>query len=262
MRLEPKEISEEGAACLRRPMDACNNTQMFAGGLTDGRRIYIHERSLVHLAQLSEDSAEMIYGMLAKMTMIKIVHHIFEEDAVLLGKITNPRAQAVSAAIRSTWGPDIAGTLRKVGLKKAGGEGRLLQGEEEIAGTCYFSGYYTFATGEGAAARMFSDTNKISTVVDLQRSGEEYKDLTIIKGAQLEIRNSGNAGLRKNRPLQARKIAEIKSQTLNRVRIGFNAIVEESLPQILKSELDVIEWVNTLFVQAISKSIFAPALVW
>ena len=233
--------------------------------MEEGRRIYLHERSLAQLAQHSETNAEIVYRMIARMVLLKIVHHILEEDSVALGLIGKERAGAVSSCVQDTFAQDVSITLHNLGLKGKPPLDiiRLLDEAEAVAATCYFSGYLTFATSDKAAERMFSDTNEISEMLRIQRANEGYEDLLLVKGNRLQIMApEGQNGSKKPGVLSRKASDQIKARVFGEVRSEFLEIVERTMPQPNPTEQEVVQKVDTLFKQALSKGAFATLLPW
>lgn len=154
-----------------------------------GRRIYIHEDSLVALTAQSHEAANLILRMAARNVALKFVRHI-EQDAALLGAVYLARAQYLVATIEQLWSENASNALKLVGFRLADPRLRddihpVLNEDEQIVATCYFSNYFTFATGDKAAESMFADTNDIATLKRIMQEGGGYSDLTLINGTNL-----------------------------------------------------------------------------
>jgi hypothetical protein len=151
-----------------------------------GRRIYIHESSLQALALRGTEEARLVYRMAARTVVVKAVHHL-EQDSALLGLSLDERAQELKQTINLAWADNTTMALRSLGYRPADPRARthierLLGNEEKIFASCYFSNYFTYATGAQTAGLMFADTNDIATLRQRMQSGAEYGDLLLVNG--------------------------------------------------------------------------------
>lgn len=158
----------------------------------EGRRLYIHQDSFFDLANQSEENARLVYGALASIPVVKLAFHDLSQDAVYLTKeLTLNDAERLTTAISKRWYSSITNVLRKVAIRNVSRLPNslptpLLNNDEWVRATCFDDNYYTFATSEEAAKRMFTDMVKMSEVRRMVREGHEaYLDLTLVKGRNL-----------------------------------------------------------------------------
>jgi len=158
----------------------------------DGRRIYIHEQSFSSLASTSEEAAYLVYSTLAPIPILKTTHHIVVEDGVAFGQISSQRASYLMKLVSNRWSLLVTNMFHELVYNPQSPQERyniysLLQQNENIVATCYDVQYYTFATSELAAVRMYEDTEDIQRVKYSVRTGSGQNDLTIIKGHRLAV---------------------------------------------------------------------------
>jgi hypothetical protein len=118
----------------------------------------------------------------------------------------------------------------------------LILQEEEVFATCYFSHYYTFATGKKSADLMFADTNDIATVRNLLNlTSESYADMTLLNGHCLFIPQTREA----LQPGQATAVArdfklrpKLNEDELNSIRQEVRDSTERDLTIMFESTLD------------------------
>jgi hypothetical protein len=156
----------------------------------EGRRIYIHEGSLAHLAGRNAASAELVYSAVARIAILKAIHHQVSLDGVLLGIISEKGAASILLTFEAEWSRSATDFLRSIGYRPDEREHRddfrpLLEVQESVVATCYFSSYYTFATGQQTADRMYQDESSMKEVRRKKREGTDYQDLTLINSRWL-----------------------------------------------------------------------------
>ncbi len=156
-----------------------------------GRRLYIHEDSLTDLAAQGREQAILVFRMAARTVAIKAVHHM-QQDAAMMGMKLGAGAVALQQTINAAWANNTTLALRRVGYRPSDPRTRahlyrLLNDEEQIVASCYFSNYFTFATCARTAELMFADTNDIATMRRRMQETDEYRDLSLINGACLVL---------------------------------------------------------------------------
>ena len=154
-----------------------------------GRRFYVQEQAFSSLATHSSKAAFLIYTMIAQVSVIKAVYHYVQEDGVFWGHITPERAEGIMKVVTEEWLPKVTKTLKYIGYRPADNRLRshlfaLLNENESICATCYFSNYYTFATGLFSANQMYSDTTAIA---DIKLKLPTQENLTLISGLRLTL---------------------------------------------------------------------------
>ena len=151
----------------------------------DGRRVYIHKGAFEDVATRSKRSAYDTSRVLAKVRLAKAVHHHLVDNGVELGAV---RSEVVDAILPLTVGErsgDVSRYLRRLTYTpklpwREYPRLPVLLPDEEVADTCYQDGFYTFATGPGAAERMFEDRVPMPELKESIASGKGPDDLTII----------------------------------------------------------------------------------
>lgn len=157
-----------------------------------GRRIYIHQDSLNNIAATNTQAALLIFRTLARVVALKAFNHHIREDGVYLNLISKDVAEKLVSIVTERWSLLTSTALQNFEYVAERVNHRFLfspviQQDEQVIATCYFSNYYTFATGIEAARAMFADTNDISTVKAKKQASHEYDDLTLITGDTLRI---------------------------------------------------------------------------
>jgi hypothetical protein len=160
------------------------------------RRLYVHERSIAQaVAEGGPEAADLVVGALANTVVAKIVHHTFAADGVGLGIVGPALATAVDARAAAAARGGLTRALRALELRgrRANGSSgtRLLARDEVVVASCMDSGYFTFATGDAAAIRMYADTCSLRTLRGDVVSGRGPTDLQMIRGHALRFVGSG-----------------------------------------------------------------------
>ncbi len=197
--------------------------------MESGRRVYIHQDSLADLAAQSEIAADLVFGMLGRITVIKITHHTID-DSITLGEISDVRGAAILAQLTKAWSANVAETLRQVVVLPSRGVsgGSVIESEEEIVATCYFSNYYTFATDDDASRAMFADTSGIRTIRELQAGGAGYATLKLINGRCLMLAKDARAGKGRRR-LPSSVVEHARAAALRDIRSEFESLLLNTL---------------------------------
>jgi hypothetical protein len=199
-----------------------------------GRRIYIHEQSLAHLASQSRQAAELVYGTVARVAVLKAIHHQVHQDGVHLGLIKEESAKQVRMAFESEWSGLATNCLQTIGSKPSEPGSNeilpILQPDESVVATCYFSNYYTFATGEEMAVRMYQDESSMAEIRQQKSSGTDYQDLALINGRALTLVNPASADNGKaKRSLALSESSRIRMELRRDLRTSTREILHERL---------------------------------
>ncbi|MFE7797714.1 hypothetical protein [Nocardia sp. NPDC057440] len=126
--------------------------------------------------------------MLAVVRAAKLIHHHLVETGGLLGLVRPVIADRFDDSF--SWKAPLSSLLHRLAYRPCfprdrGAVWPVLQPEEGVIATCTEAGYYTFATGEAAAERMFADHVPMGELQQLLAAGRGPGDLTIIKGRSL-----------------------------------------------------------------------------
>lgn len=159
----------------------------------DGRRLYIHEYSLRQaILEGGPVAADLIVGALARTVAAKIVHHTFAVDGVALGLVEPSVGEHIDAVLAEASRNTLTMALASLELRgHRGGRSRgwgLLGADETVVASCADSGYFTFATGPGAATRMYLDTCSLRGLRTEVNGGGGPEDLQMLKGRSLRFR--------------------------------------------------------------------------
>jgi hypothetical protein len=160
------------------------------------RRLYIHEHTIAEaIMEGGPEAADVIVGALASTAVAKIVHHTFAADGVALGLVEPALAAAVDARAAGVARGGLTRALRALELRGHRVNGvrgmRLLGPDEVVVASCMDSGYFTFATGNQAAIRMYDDTCSLRVLRSDVNSGRGPADLQMIRGRSLLFVGSG-----------------------------------------------------------------------
>lgn len=186
----PTQCDQKPGSC-EEPSDTLSPTQLVSADQNDGRRLYIHETAFEQLAMQGRDAVMSIYSGLVAVPVVKLVHHDLAEEAVATSRLSRATADALGAAITNRWFNEITESLRRLGFVPDDVERRLeflplLGLDERVVATCLDANYYTFATTEKAAVRMYLDVLDLKKVRQYVRlKGDAYRDVTMIKGNSL-----------------------------------------------------------------------------
>ena len=194
-----------------------------------GRRIYIHEGSLARLARQDREAARHIYEALARVSVLKILHHQVLQDGIYLGWISREGAQQLSQALEPKGSEAITRCLHSIGYRT---ESRteplpLLGSKEEVVASCYFDQYYTFATDEETADQMYRDLKPMVEVRKLRESGEGYQDLLLINGSRsASLEFLGRKKKRTKGLFSEPEAAKVRMEALGAVRRELTKTIE------------------------------------
>jgi hypothetical protein len=156
----------------------------------DGRRIYIHEASFISLASRSNAAAELVFTTLAVTSTLKILHHHISQ-ALEFDLLDNNKAKRLHRRVNSKYGQILSIAFRQIGYQ-SNLNGRhdfcpLIQFEERIIASCTEAGYFTFATGNRAAIRMFAEKGNMHEERAAIKEGYGPSDLVWINGNNLAL---------------------------------------------------------------------------
>lgn len=219
-------------------------------GAQVGRRIYVHEDSLRDLAFQSQEAGALVYTLLGRVVAVKVANHTLS-DAVTLHDFPASDADAIVLALRETWARDVSAAARRIGSKQRAALPEPLLGEgESIVATCYFGGYYTFATDERSSRAMFADVNPIATIVRMQSEGSAYEDLRLIRGSVLRLLDTPFVP-------QRRRLTAVEADA---IRNASYATIEDELSALLAAHVrpeqrDVVASARTILREAFSRSV-------
>jgi hypothetical protein len=197
-----------------------------------GRRLYVHERSLHRLAFVSRCAAHDVYTCLARISVLKTIHHQVRHDGVCLGLIAAGPAERVLERLRDTWSDRISRWFHRIRVwaRRRPGSPRaaepLLRPAEAVVASCYFAGYYTFATGCYAADRMYRDQRDIAELRRrlVERSSEG--DLALVSGRLIpEEEGPAGGGPRRWQDPDRRRPAMLAISQAARVRMEVLAAI-------------------------------------
>lgn len=242
------------------------------GGETIGRRIYIHQDSLTALAARGVEEATLVYRMAARTVALKAVHHV-HQDASIFGFDVPQGANDLRDTINLVWSENTTQSLARIAHRPNDPRNRtnlypILENGEEIAASCYFSNYYTFATGAKTAAMMFDDTNDIATMRLRMRETSEYADLTLLNGHGLVLidpalgHGLGVADLyfKRMRPinrLTANDLLEVKFEVFRETKESLQNMIASCLQAITPAESHIAGEVLKALDYAFTKGILA-----
>jgi hypothetical protein len=238
-----------------------------------GRRIYINESSFTDLASHGHEEARLVYGMAARIVALKTVHQM-EQDAAMLGVVPGSGALKLKETINAAWADSSSQSLRAIGYRPNSTLLRanifqILHADEEIAASCYFSNYYTFATGARTADLMFDDTNDIATMKRLMSQTNQYDDLTMISGnclvlmqADLGMGEGVAAAYTKcisgRTRLSAEQLIDIKTAVRAETELSVRQMIEASLCSTdeadCRSGSELLSALNFAFTRGILKN--------
>ncbi len=223
--------SDRYGQCIE-PTDEPSPEQFVPKGVNDGRRLYIHEDSFHDLASRGTHAATLIYSGLVALPVVKLVHHDLTEEAVAMRTISEENAIALEAAVTARWFHAITYAFHRIGVAHGRtarvGTEPLLDIGERIVATCLDSNYYTFATTNRAAERMYADVLKLSKVWEYATTeGDAYRDLTMIRGRRLAL-----VGLDATAPrLSAPELESVKRQIMEGFAADLARILETAIRQ-------------------------------
>jgi hypothetical protein len=224
----------------------------------DGRRLYIHEASFEHLALHGVEAASLIYSALVSAPVVKLAYHDVAEDAVMEGRFSAAKADALKSAVSERWFDALTRALRRIGYRPSDPKRRsaflpLLNPDESVLAICMDAQYYTFATSEPSARRMYADIIKLSKVRHLISVRDEaYRDLTLIKGKALalidpNIGTGDHLALRYVPTLEApgslppAELNRIKDEILRRFEDDLSSLIAKTVSAPDPTEAEVLE---------------------
>jgi hypothetical protein len=248
----PESCSAVQFGACSEPADVLSPLQLVPAGTKDGRRIYVHADSFDDLAARQPSLAPLIYEALSSLPALKLVHHDLVEEAVALDLIEACRAQLLERAITSLWTGTISRALRAIGATVPGSPAAvpLLTADEIVVATCLDSNYFTFATTENAARRMYADVLRLREVRRLVlQGGDAYRDLTMVRGRRLvylRVPTPSNKGASDpsesdTTAQSAESLGALKQQTLARFAQDLESVIVRTLPDRGERETRVLE---------------------
>jgi hypothetical protein len=194
-----------------------------------GRQFYIQEKAFEFLASQSHQSAQKTYTLVAKTSFLRILrHHI--EDGRTLKTIDLKICDFLHQHLYQEWMNDINQCLKKIHwLKIKNGNHNpeihpILNPEETIANTCYFENYYTFATTEPAATRMFQAKETIREERLLQKN-KNNETIHLIHGHTLAWIDMQKT--KKSPKLISTSLEKEKESVLNHVRKNLDIVLKQ-----------------------------------
>ncbi len=256
-----------------RKTDTCCSITLPAAISPTGRRVYIQEESLAHLAAQSEELALLIYGFLGRVAVIRALYHHVKMDILELdtGDMPRDRAEKIINTLEDTWSPPLSSALRKIGYRPVSRPYRadfhaILSDDERIAATCHFSNYYTFATGITAAEKMYADTNDIATIKGLIKTTSLYSDFTLISGHSLalidpaigtgELKSSHYAGVMgRKKVLKSPSLQKIRVEVFRRTRNDLDDFLSDTISSPSSKERIILDAVRRSVAGAFSVGI-------
>jgi len=193
-----------------------------------GRRIYIHEGSLARLARQNRESARLIYETLARVSVLKILHHRVLQDGVQFRRISSEGAQRLADALEPKGSSPATSCLHSIGYRtEPKREPQPLLGSgEEIVASCYFDQYYTFATDEVMAIQMYRDLKPMVEVRKQRESGEGYQDLLLINGWRSTPLEFLGRKKKNKTVLSEPEAARIRAEILQALRLELTRTIE------------------------------------
>ncbi|MFN7963282.1 MAG: hypothetical protein U0002_18620 [Thermoanaerobaculia bacterium] len=170
-----------------------------------------------------------MYSVLADVVIRKACQHTVVQDGVQLGLLTASAAERVEEAVRPQPSPVLTDCLHRLRYWQNGSTSAwipVLEEGEEVAGTCYFDGYYTFATTEAKANQMYRDGRPIGEVRQLKKEGRDYQDLLLLEAQRLSLDGVGSEPAQ--RPLNKLEAARERMKALHQVRSQVREMVRSA----------------------------------
>lgn len=152
-----------------------------------GRRVYIHRDSLRLAGERNAAAGPEIAAAMWSMRVVKLINHRVFDDAEIVGLEPPEAVVRATQSITDAFWPRVTSLLRRSHIVRARNReyGDLaLGGDETVTGSCFFDGYYTFATGPLAAEEMLADTRAMRDV----RTGDGEHGATplaVVRGNRL-----------------------------------------------------------------------------
>ena len=168
----------------------------------DGRRFYIHAYSLKMTCMSSLVAAEQILSALVGVGVKKMLYNRIVQDGILLHGLGDEVVQQTVNSINQLGSIGLTEVFHKVGhFPVVDGQSKnqdlalaILDPKEEIVASCFDDNYYTFATGNLAASKMYADQVPIKELRNLAISSPDdprVMDLTLIRGDRLVWADNG-----------------------------------------------------------------------
>lgn len=209
-----------------------------------GRRIYVHRSSFEFAARHDGSLANEIYMALVGVVVAKLAYHDLVQGPIIL-QAGSSKLQALGELIATSWTGRITELLQSLAYRSVGTTPRdtqwqaILTLEENVFATCIDSNYYTFATTDAAARRMYADFEKMSEVRRKVREKQEnYLDLCIVTGDELRTINATSAQC--SSELDAKGVVAVKQAVGNRVRSELQAVLESAKEALSDAELELV----------------------
>jgi hypothetical protein len=153
-----------------------------------GRRIYVQEQCLLEDALSSKRRAEQMVRCAASLTIPRSYAHAVSEIEMFQGESVELPADRLigSLGYRAIQSEYFRGM--SIVQDRSSDPVQVLDTDESIVANCYFSNYYTLATGDVAAKTMFADNSSIQGMKEANPDG-----LTLIRPKMIHgrIRRNG-----------------------------------------------------------------------
>jgi hypothetical protein len=232
--------------------------------MMDGRRLYIHEHSLLQaILEGGPVAAEVVVGGLARTAAAKIVHHTFAVDGVALGLVEARVGERLDAALAAGSRDALTTALHRLELRGHRGDlhrgWRLLGDDEAVVASCVDSGYFTFATGDRAAIRMYADTCTLRGLRAAVNIGAGPSDLQVIKGRSLRFSGASRAEGEERSVVEAWMRAIEAAHTAAEAALADAAAVSEESADLAQRALRAHEVAMTRGFFAIPKPLAVAA---
>lgn len=247
------------------PVDEVSDSQLVRPGQNDGRRLYIHETSFEELARQGSKAAAMTYDALLGVPVLRLLPHDIEQEAVGTHGFRKEAAAEVCSVVSTRWSARLTAFLRNAAVVNSSNNIQaLLATEESVVATCFDANYFTFATTPQAATRMYQDVLKISLVRRaVSAKGDAYRDLTLIKGPKLSLRESGNwivrpaegAASRRRIGMDDTELEAIKLRVLSEFEIELRETIEAAWSQPTMNEVLILTKFRAKVAAAVRESV-------
>lgn len=160
--------------------------------LTAGRRVYIQEQALVRSGLVDADRCAQMVQTAVSLLLPRRLEHALSELIIIGGLECDPRAITSAVVSELDLRSMQSEFFRGVRLRPemSGGLDHILSAREEVTANCFFSNYFTLATGSRAAAAMFRDTSTMTELKQASPSG-----LTVIRPRTLAMCRRGGTAL-------------------------------------------------------------------
>jgi hypothetical protein len=197
--------------------------------LDDGRRFYVHGESIAEMAATNETWAWLASCAFANASTARVVGH-HAQNSIELGLMRPEVADRLTNPVKSTRNKQLRDLLKITGHKpnipyRPEPILPLLLPGEDIEATCWADGYYTFATGPGAAERMFADEVPMRALRRSIGAGEGPHDLTIVSG-KLTLLDTASPNLSNAGPAERDVVLEWDATARNSYGLMLRGLVE------------------------------------